>query len=94
MPNEGDYPTNGDGGGGGNGRVNPDRKQLAQVILELAAFGQRLTAVAERLYEITGDGKGSEFLAIARILNEDLIPAAKSLVLDLRDRAARKESRP
>jgi len=88
-----DERNNGDGGGNGV-RVSVDRKQLSQVILELSAFGQRLVAVAERLYEITGDGKGSEYLAIARILGEDFIPSAKALVLDLRDRAARKDQTP
>ena len=88
MSNE---QQNGNGVGGGGGRISVDRKQLKDVILELQAFGQSISAVAERLYEISGDGRGSEFLAIAKVLDSDFIPAAKVLISDLRDRAQRND---
>jgi hypothetical protein len=47
-------------------------------------------SVAERLYEVTGSGEGSEYLAIAKEIGH-IILALGDLRADLRHRALRKE---
>lgn len=78
----------------GTARISPERRHLAQVILDVAAFSQRLGAFAEKLLETTGDDRGSLLLAAASELESAFIPAAHDIVLGLRARAASKEPKP
>lgn len=76
-------------GGDGNG-VTTDRRELSKTILELAAFGERVKAFAERLYETTGDGTSAEFLIGAKQLGEFILSAG-DLRADLRWRAMKRK---
>jgi hypothetical protein len=94
MDNEHITGGGGNGGGNGGGRISADRRQLAQVILDLSAFGQRISAFAERLLDTSGDDRSSILLAAAAELATDFIPAAQDIVLGLRARASRKDPAP